>query len=188
MAANISAASEGKVGEDDSSPWIIGERTGRIGIELDRRTGLALALLSEREPNQRERLPLRFAATLVTEGREVDDQPFGLAYADTVDLSTFSLTSPTVRHEYAGYDEIFTVETRAGEWRVEWEYRFRGSALRIEVQMILHRPAIVLRPRSAIFTSRSNSGRLTSTGGLSRRPVRQCGPGFRPASSSRRRR
>jgi len=149
MAAITSAQREDQTDEYDSSPWIIGERTGRIGIELDRRTGLAIALLSEREPNQRERLPLRFAATLVTEGREVDGQPFGLAYEGTVDLSTFALVSPAIRHEHAGYDEIFTVETRAGEWRVEWEYRFRGSAPRIEVQMILAptgtRPSATLR-------------------------------------------
>ncbi|MDQ3657975.1 MAG: hypothetical protein M3457_23240, partial [Chloroflexota bacterium] len=134
MAVNTLAQLEGKAGEDEPSPWVIGERTGRIGIELDRQTGLAVALLAELAPGRRERLLLRFAATLVTEGSEVDDQPFGLAYADTVDLSTFSASSGSIRHEYAGYDEIFTVETRAGEWRVDWEYRFRGSAPRIEMQ------------------------------------------------------
>ncbi len=149
MAAITSAQREDQTDEYDSSPWVIGERTGRIGIELDRRTGLAVALLVELAPGKRERLPLRFAATLVTEGREVDGQPFGLAYADTVDLSAFSLASSAIRHEYAGYDEIFTVETRAGEWRVDWEYRFRGSAPRIEVQVILaptgDRPSATLR-------------------------------------------
>ncbi len=140
---------EDQTTDDDSSLWVIGERAGRIGIELDRGTGLAVALLAEWAPNQRERLPLRFAATLVTEGSEVDDHPFGLAYEGTVDLSTFWLASPAIRHEQAGYDEIFTVETRAGDWRVDWEYRFRGSAPRIEVQVILgptgDRPTSTLR-------------------------------------------
>ncbi|MBA3377290.1 MAG: hypothetical protein H0T93_00255 [Chloroflexia bacterium] len=149
MAANTSAQLEGKAGEDEPSPWIIGERLGRISVELDRATGLATALLVEREPGQRERIPLRFGATLVTEGTEVDGHPFGLAYAKTTDLFDFSLASETVRHELAGYDEIFTVETRAGEWRVDWEYRFRGSAPRIEVQVILSptgdRPSATLR-------------------------------------------
>lgn len=123
--------------EGDTSAWIIGERTGRIGIELDRQTGLAVALLAERTTGHRERLPLQFAATLVTEGTEVDDQPFGLAYAGTEDLSEFALASGPIRREYAGYDEMVTVETRAGEWRVDWEYRFRGSSPRIEIQVIL---------------------------------------------------
>ena len=137
MVANTSVQPESTAGEDDSPPWVIGERTGRIGVELDRRTGLAVALLTEQSPAQRERLPLRIDATLVTEGSEVDDHPFGLGYADTVDLFEFSLVSEVIRHEHAGYDEIFTVETQAGEWRVDWEYRFRGSAPRIEVQVIL---------------------------------------------------
>ena len=149
MAANTSAQREKQDGGDDAVPWVIGERTGRIGIELDRKTGLATALLAEREPGQRVRLPLRIAATLVTEGTEVDGHPFGLAYEGTVDLSEFVLVSPAIRHEHAGYDEILTVETRVGAWLVDWEYRFRGSSPRIEIHVVLapidNRPVATLR-------------------------------------------
>ncbi len=149
MAANRSAQRGNQPDEYNSSPWVIAERTGRIGIELDRRTGLAVAMLVDLAPGKRERLPLRLGATLVTEGSEVDGQPFGLAYAGTVGLSAFTPAPRATGHEYAGYDEIFTVETHAGEWRVAWEYRFRGSAPRIEMQVILtptgDRPAATLR-------------------------------------------
>jgi len=149
MPANTSAQREGQAAKDELSAWVIGERTGRIGIELDRETGLACAMLAEYVPGQPERFPLRVAATLVTEGTEVDGHPFGLAYEGTIDLSGFSLASPAVRYEQAGYDEIYTVETRAGDWRVDWEYRFRGSAPRIEIQVIPgstgDRPSATLR-------------------------------------------
>ncbi len=123
--------------EDDSPPWVVSERTGRIGIELDQQTGLAVAIVAEIAPGRRERIALHVSATLVTEGDEVDGQPFGLAYANTIELSDFSLRSHSVRHEYAGYDEIFIVETRAGTWDIDWEYRFRGSAPRLEIQIVL---------------------------------------------------
>jgi glycosidase len=148
MAADTSVQPKDEAAVDDSAPWVIGDRAGRIGIELDRETGLAIALLTEWTPGQLERMPLCLTATLVTEGDEVDGQPFGLAYAETVDLSTFSLASPEVRYEQAGYDDIFTVETRVGDWRVDWEYRFRGSTPRIELQVILGPTGD--RPRSTL--------------------------------------
>ena len=75
-------------------------------------------------PTRRERFPLQWSATLVTEGQEVEGQPFGLAYADTVDLSDFTLVSPMIRRDYVGDDEIHIVLTRTGGWLVDWEYRF----------------------------------------------------------------
>jgi glycosidase len=119
------------------TPWVIGDRNGRLGVELDTRTGLAIALVAQLDPARRVRLPLRVGATLVTEGTEVEAQPFGLAYAGTVDLAGFVLVSREARHTFAGYDEVFVVETRTGDWQVLWEYRFRGSTPRLEIRVEL---------------------------------------------------
>jgi hypothetical protein len=110
------------------------ERTRRIGVEIDRETGLPAALLTG---NGARRLPLALSATLVTEGDEIDRHPFGLAYANTVDLASFHLASDRVTRDFAGYDEVYTVATAVEGWRVDWEYRFRGSAPRLEIQVVL---------------------------------------------------
>jgi len=121
---------------DAAIPWVLGDRTGRLGVELDRNSRLPVALVTD-QAGRRQRIPLALSATLVTEGREVEGQPFGLAYADTVDLATFSLADPDVRRAFTGYDEIAVVTTRAGGWQVEWEYRFRGSTPRLELSLDL---------------------------------------------------
>lgn len=117
----------------DPEAIVLWERTGRLGIELDGQTGLPTAMLTKGG----HRLPLRLSATLVTEGDEVDRDPFGLAYANTTDLFRFTLSDRDIPHELAGYDEVYTVSTAVEGWNVDWEYRFRGSSPRLELQVVL---------------------------------------------------
>jgi glycosidase len=113
------------------------DRTRRIGIELDGTTGLPSALYTNASAGRSTRYSLRCGVTLVTEGDEIEDDPFGLAYANTVDLTDVRLTSPVMLHELTGQDEIFTVSTAVAGWDIAWEYRFRASAPRIEIQLVL---------------------------------------------------
>ncbi len=113
------------------------DRTRRLGIELDDESGLPRALLVQFSADRHERFPIRWSATLITEGEEIERDPFGLAYAHTLDLSNFRLASDTFVHDFAGYDELFTVSTAVEGWDVDWEYRFRGSSPRLEVQAIV---------------------------------------------------
>jgi glycosidase len=110
------------------------ERTRRLGIELDSETGLPCAMLAH---DGSTRHSLVVSATLVTEGEEIDRHPFGLAYANTVDLSDFRLTSTAITHDFEGYDELFIATTAVEGWEVIWEYRFRASAPRLEIQVVL---------------------------------------------------
>ena len=110
------------------------ERTRQLGVEIDAETGLPRALLTRDGARRR---PLALSATLVTEGDEVDRDPFGLAYANTVDLTAFTLASRAVPHDFAGHDELYTVSTEVEGWEVAWEYRFRASAPRLELQVII---------------------------------------------------
>ncbi|HYH13075.1 MAG TPA: hypothetical protein VD789_12025, partial [Thermomicrobiales bacterium] len=120
--------------QESTETLVLWERTGRLAIELDGQTGLPTAMLTNAGAR---RLPLRLSAMLVTEGDEVDRDPFGLAYANTTDLSRFTLASRTIPHELAGYDELYTVSTSVEGWGVDWEYRFRGSSPRLELQVVL---------------------------------------------------
>lgn len=113
---------------------VLWERTCALGVEIDPQTGLMRALLLR---NGERCHPLRMSAMLSTEGDEVDRDPFGLAYANTIDLSDFALASQEIQHEFAGYDEIFTVSTTVEGWDVAWDYRFRGSSPRLEIQVAL---------------------------------------------------
>ena len=94
-------------------------------------------MLAHQPAGRQARFPLRWTVTLVTEGDEVERDPFGLAYANTVDLSDFTLASRMVTHDFEGSDELFTVSTAVEGWQVDWEYRFRLSAPRLEIQVIL---------------------------------------------------
>jgi len=115
----------------------ITDRGARIALELDPATGLPVALIDRHADGREVRHDLRWSVALITEGREVEGQPFGLAYADTEDLSVFTLRSEAIRRDFLGDDELVTVATQAGAWLVDWEYRFRGSAPRLEVQLVL---------------------------------------------------
>ena len=118
----------------DRAALVLQERIGWLGVELDRRTGLPTALLAS---NGARRHPLRVAATLLIEGDEVDRDPFGLAYANTRDLSDFRLNSPDIAREFAGDEETFVVATAVEGWQVWWEYRFRARSPRLEIQIVL---------------------------------------------------
>ena len=65
---------------------ILYDRTGRIGIELDDRSGLPVALVDRTFGSER-RLPVALSLRLDTEGREIDRQPFGMDYADLTVLT-----------------------------------------------------------------------------------------------------
>jgi glycosidase len=120
-----------------TSEFSIWNSTGRLGVELDSQSGLPLALSARFSPDREQRFPFRLAATLITEGDEIEDNPFGLAYANTVDLSDFRLSSRALLHDFEGFDEVHTVSTEVDGWAVDWDYRFRQSAPRLEVQVIL---------------------------------------------------
>ncbi len=157
------------------TPLTIADRTGRIAIEMDATTGLPAAFEIVVSPGRRERLPLQLSATLITGGREVEGQPFGLAYAGTRDLSEFRLLSHAVRHDYVGDDEIHVISTSTGDWLVEWEYRFRLGTPRIDVQL-------VLSPVSGTGTGTIRNVYLNvcfSPGDLARWNVHAPGSGFR---------
>lgn len=121
-------------GEETAESITLWERARRLGIELDPVTGLPQALLTG---GGATRYSIALSTTLITEGEEVDRDPYGLAYADTVDISGFRLVSPTVLHDLAGHDELFTVPTAVDGWRVDWEYRFRVSFPRLEICLVL---------------------------------------------------
>lgn len=133
LASRLSSAS----GDPDATDLTLWDRTHRIGIELDDQTGLPRALLASGASGDGRRHPLQWSVTLVTEEDEVEREPYGLAYANTVDLSDFALASRKIPHEFAGNDELFRVFTAVEGWEVEWEYRFRTSSPRLEVQIIL---------------------------------------------------
>lgn len=105
-----------------------------LGIELDPLTGLMRALLADSGARRRS---LSLAATLITEGAEVDRDPFGLAYANTIDLSDVRLLSAEITHDFAGNEEVFTVETGIDGWEALWEYRIRTGTPRLELQVVL---------------------------------------------------
>src|SRR5680860_1293972 len=110
----------------DSARFTMWNRTRRLGIEIDDESGMPCALLAHFPSDREVRFPVRWAATLVTEGEEIERHPFGLAYANTIDLSNFTLASRTIIHDFTGYDELFTVSTTVDGWGVDWEYRFRN--------------------------------------------------------------
>lgn len=124
-------------GDREAADLTLWDRTRRLGLELDAATGLPAALLAHDAPERLERYPLHWTATLVTDGEEVERDPFGLAYVNTIGRSDVALRPEPIRHEYAGYDELFTVATAVTGWNIDWEYRFRGSAPRLEVQIVL---------------------------------------------------
>jgi glycosidase len=110
------------------------DRMVRVGIELDSGSGLPRAVLAN---GGAIRHPLAISATLITEGDEVDRDPFGLAYENTVDISEFTLASRSIPHEFANNDDVFSVPTVVDGWQVDWEYRFRASSPRVEIQVVL---------------------------------------------------
>jgi len=137
MASGETVARSGALRDLDTFSSTIWNRSRRLGIELDEQTGLPRALLAHQPTGRQARFPLRWTVTLVTEGDEVERDPFGLAYANTADLSNFTLTSRTVPHDFEGSDDLFTVSTAVEGWEVDWEYRFRSSAPRLEIQVVL---------------------------------------------------
>jgi glycosidase len=118
----------------EDSALTIWNRTRTMGVELDPHSGLLCALLTDAGAT---RHPLRLTAALITEGEEVDRDPFGLAYANTTDLSDVRLLSPEFAHEFGGFDELFTIPTELDGWSVLWEYRFRVGSPRLEIQVVL---------------------------------------------------
>jgi glycosidase len=118
----------------DDRTFTLWNRNRSLGIELDSDNGLLSALMAN---GGATRHPLSLTATLITEGDEVDRDPFGLAYVNTTDLSDVRLLSPEIEHEFGGYDEVFTVSTGLDGWHVQWEYRFRIGTPRLELQVVL---------------------------------------------------
>lgn len=112
------------------------DRTGRIGLELDPGTGLPVALL-DLSSETVWRLPVALSLRLDTEGTEIERQPFGLDYADLTVIREVRLRPEGVVHDVLGPDELFTVATGVGAWRVDWLYRFRVSSPRLEVTLVV---------------------------------------------------
>ena len=131
-----------------TSPIVIQDRQERLSIELDAISGIPGAIVAILDSGRTERMPISWSTTLITEGAEVERQPFGLAYADTISLSSFVLAPSAVSREYDGDDEVVTVSTYADTWQVDWEYRFRLASPRIEIQL-------VLSPREGVGTLRN---------------------------------
>jgi glycosidase len=115
-----------------SSSIAIQDRFSQVGVEIDAESGLPVSFAFGGVS-----VPVSIGARLVTEGDEIDGQPFGLAYEGTVDLEGFRLRSSEIVHEFAEYAEIFTVRTQVAEWEVDWEYRIRQRSPRLEVQWVL---------------------------------------------------
>ncbi|HEV2529817.1 MAG TPA: alpha-amylase family glycosyl hydrolase [Thermomicrobiales bacterium] len=118
-----------------TSETALTDRTGRLHLELDAATGLPLALSTGSITN-----PLRVGIRLVTEGQEVDAQPFGMAYADTIDLHDVRRRDAPVVHEHLGQEERYVVPVTVGEWAVEIAYLFRVAAPRLEISLTLSPP------------------------------------------------
>ena len=110
-------------------------RDGRLGIELDAETGLLAALLQRNEEGVERRLPLRLNVVLEAEGREVEGHPFGLAYEDTERLADVRPLNVPVTHDLLGPEDVFTVVTEMDGWRLNWGYRFRAQAPRLEIDV-----------------------------------------------------
>ncbi len=122
-----------------ASTMTIFDRTARIGLELDPGTGLPVALLN-RSGEAARRLPVAMSLQLDTEGTEVDRQPFGLDYVDVTVLQEVRLRAEGVTHDFLGQDEVFTVATDVGAWRLDIEYRFRVASPRLEIHLIVAPP------------------------------------------------
>jgi glycosidase len=111
---------------------VVQDRRDQVRIHLDPATGLPVSFTFDELT-----VPVSVQATLVTEGIEIEGHPFGLAYADTIDLDAFTLVSGDIRHVIDGYDEVFTVRTRVEGWEIDWEYRIRQRSPRLEIQWLL---------------------------------------------------
>jgi len=109
-------------------PITVGDRNNRVLIALDPLTGLPISFTIDGTTWN-----TGITARLETEGREIEGQPFGLAYAETVDLSEFELVSSPVAHDIDAYEDVRTVETSLAGWTVYWEYRLRDRSPRIEI-------------------------------------------------------
>lgn len=137
MVSERTGVAPAPTGEADPDTLTLWDRGRRLGIELDGESGLPRAVLADLADGRQVRSGLRWRATLVTEGEERERHPFGLAYVNTVDLSDFKLASRPIHRVFAGYDEIVTVGTAVEGWDIDWEYRFRGSSPRLEVQVVV---------------------------------------------------
>lgn len=115
-----------------STGIVFQNRNQQVAVEIDHSTGLPTSLIVEGIG-----VPLSVGARLITGGREVEGQPFGIDYADTIEFADFELVSTDIRYELADYAEIFTVRTHVSEWLIEWEYRIRQRSPRLEIQWIV---------------------------------------------------
>ena len=129
----------GTAADVPASAMTLFDRTARVGLELDPGTGLPVALL-DRSAEAARRLPFAMSLQLDTEGTEIDREPFGLDYADLTVLSDVRMRPGGLTHDFLGQDEIFTVATNVGAWRLDIEYRFRIASPRLEIQVIVAPP------------------------------------------------
>jgi hypothetical protein len=120
----------------DSSTITIRERHGRLGLQLDSRTGLPRTLLLGHDETELA-VPLALTATLLLKGQEVPGAPYGLDYLNTEQVDAFRLVEATPVYRLTGPHETYTVVTEAGEWTARWEYTFRQSHPRLELQIDL---------------------------------------------------
>ena len=111
---------------------VIRDRGERLGLRLDEKTGLPTALLF-RQGGQEVSLPFTLTATLETGGEEVFVPLRNFSYVDTEKVGTFRRVEGAPLYHSSGPEETYAVTTEAGDWTVRWEYTFRQSHPRLEL-------------------------------------------------------
>ena len=114
------------------SELTIRDRDGRLGWRLDVETGLPTALLF-RQGGEETSFALALTATLETGGEEVFIPLRDFGYVNTESVDAFSRVERAPVHRLNGPKETYAVTTEAGDWTVRWEYTFRQSSPRLEL-------------------------------------------------------
>ena len=107
-----------------------------LAIHLDEHSGLPLSVLFEHN-GQAIELPFAWTVTLITDGREMAREPFGMTYVDTTQLVTAQRSAVPIRHRLNGSDETYTVTTVFDHWEIEWHYTFRPQHPRLETSFTI---------------------------------------------------
>jgi glycosidase len=98
---------------------------GPVGLRLDGRTGLPVALVRR---DATASLPVSVELTMVTDGDEHIGPKGGLRYANTTRTRLDGLAVSATRREDEGATTRYVVGVADGEWELDLEYRFAAAS------------------------------------------------------------